>query len=481
MGKASSPSLTSQAISPKEMFGTIDPIVFDAVEYVKPSQLSIRPGNPRVHTDTSVEAIARAVVATRVMTPIISDDANVIVAGEGRHRAALLLGLATVPVLRVAGLSEDQLQAFRLADNRVAELSSFDDTRLAVALKDFSSRDLGFNIEHLGFKHAEIDIRISGLDEPIDLENDAADLVTDVSGPVTSRLGDVWLCNRHRIVCGSALERSTYDALMRGDKAQMSIQDTVYNVSKNHIGGKGSIKHADFVMGNGEFSDGEFNTFLFDELDLAQDHCVKGAIIMAFMDWRSIDKLITAGKAAKMELINLCVWNKSNASMGSLYRSKHELIAVFKKPGARHRNNVMLGSYGRSRSNVWDMPGCNSFGKDRMTELSSHPTVKPVALIADAIRDVSNRDEIVLDSFLGSGTTIIAAERTSRIGYGIELDPIYVDTAVRRWEQYTGREALLEATGQSFAQVAADRIDPIAPPAKPQVSPRPRTRFVAVA
>lgn len=228
-------------------------------------------------------------------------------------------------------------------------------------------------------------------------------------------------------------------------------------VAASRVGGLGAVKHREFAMATGEMSGPEFSAFLSDELRLTSEHCEPGAVIMAFMDWRSIDKLICAGKANGLALINLCVWNKTNASMGSLYRSKHELIGVFKKPGARHRNNVQLGSHGRYRTNVWDAPGCNSFGRNRMEELGSHPTVKPVRLVADAIRDVSNRGEIVLDSFVGSGTTLIAAERTDRIAYGIELDPLYVDTAIRRWEQFTGREAVLESTGQSFADTAAAR------------------------
>ena len=277
-------------------------------------------------------------------------------------------------------------------------------------------------------------------------------------------------------MCGSSLEQSTYVSLMNGRLAQMSIQDAPYNVSvTKHVGGLGAVKHREFAMATGEMSDAQFTTFLVDELKLTSAFCEKGAVIMSFMDWRSIDKLIAAGKQVGLELINLCVWNKTNASMGSLYRSKHELVGVFKKPGAPHRNNVQLGSFGRYRTNVWDAAGCNSFGKNRMEELGSHPTVKPAQLIGEAIRDVSHRGEIVLDSFLGSGTTLIAAERTGRIAYGIELDPIYVDTAIRRWQTHTGGHAVLEATGETFATTAAARSEtapsPIVPPARRRIVP----------
>ena len=476
MRKAPSTSAKQRSGSPEAMFGPIDPIVFRSVEYISPDKLTIMPGNPRVHSPANIEAIARAICATRVMMPIVVTSDSKVVAGEGRLAAARLLQLKTVPVLRASDLNEDQILTFRVADNRIGELSKFDDRRLAVALKNFSTRNLSFNIEHIGFKQADIDIRIGSLDQPIDPDGDAGDVLPDSPAVATSHPGYVWLAGQHRIICGSALERSIYEKLMRGGKARMSFQDPPYNVDQKHIGNNGTVKHRNFKMGCGELSDEEFTAFLAGSLQLTADHCTDGAVIMPCMDWRGIDKLLAAGKLVGLQLINLCVWNKSNASMGSLYRSKHELVAVFKKPGARHINNVMLGSYGRSRTNVWDVAGVNSFGKNRMEELSSHPTVKPVALVADAIRDVSNRGDIILDPFLGSGTTIIAAERTGRIGYGIELDPVYVDTAVLRWERFTGCEAVLEATGQTFAELAAERTRP-APP----VSPRARQRFVPAA
>lgn len=461
-----------------EEFGLVDPIIFDKVEYLRLDEIRIRPGNPRKHDDKNINAIARAVAATKVMIPLILSAGNVLVTGEGRWGAAKLLKLPKVPTLRAENLTEGQIQALRIADNRIPELSKWDDHLLTVALKDLSDMKLDFNIEHIGFDLAEIDVRISSLDDPVNPNADPADAVPAMASIAVSRVGDVWNCGPHRVTCGSALDRATYERLMHGRLAQMSIQDAPYNVSvTKHVGGLGAVKHREFAMATGEMSDAEFSTFLIDELKLTDAYCEPGAIIMAFMDWRSIDKLIGAGKSVGLALINLCVWNKTNASMGSLYRSKHELVGVFKKPGAPHRNNVQLGSYGRYRTNVWDAAGCNSFGKNRMEELGSHPTVKPAQLIADAIRDVSHRGEIVLDSFLGSGTTLVAAERTGRIAYGIELDPLYVDTAVRRWQEFTGREAVLEATGETFVVTAAARAD-----ARPPIrSPRARQRVKPIA
>lgn len=454
-------------------FGVVDPIMFGMVEYLQPDQITVPPGNPRKHDAKNFEAIARAVVATRVMTPLIINSRNELASGEGRLGAAKLLKLATVPVLRAEALTQEQFMAFRIADNRIAELSRFDDQALALALQELSTKNLMFNIEHIGFDLPEIDIRIDTLGAAVDPSDDTGDLLPELLSTPVTQLGDVWLCGDHRVVCGSALDALVYRALMRDRLARMSIQDVPYNVSvTKHVGGLGAIKHREFAMATGEMTEDKYFGFLKSELDLANQHVAKGAIIMAFIDWRSIDKMITAGKFIELDLIDLCVWNKSNASLGSLYRSKHELIAIFKKPGARHVNNVRLGSYGRYRTNVWDAPGCNTFGANHMEELDSHPTVKPVALVADAIRDVSHRGDIVLDSFGGSGTTMIAAERTGRIAYLIELDPIYVDTTVRRWEKFTGRQAVLEGTNRSFADTAAAQASDL----KPEVFARARTR-----
>ena len=457
-------------------FEKIDPIIFGKVEYVKLAEIKIRPGNPRYHSPENVDRIAQAVNSSRIMLPILVGANNEIISGEARYLAAKELSWKTIPVLRVSHLTEVNIDAYRIMDNRIAELSRWDDTRLATALKKISMSSLPFNIEHIGFDHAEIDIRIGSLDEV----SGAADCDNAPAVPTVavSRNGDVWLCDEHRVVCGSALNPRTYALLMAGRQAAMSIQDGPYNVSvKNHVGGLGAIKHREFAQASGEMSAAQFRKFLYDELALASAHCAPGAVIMAFMDWRGITKLVDAGEANGLEQLNLCVWNKTNASMGSLYRSKHELIAVFKKPGAKHINNVQLGRFGRYRTNVWDAAGCNTFGANRMDELRMHPTVKPVALIADAIRDVSHRGDIVLDSFGGSGTTMIACERVDRVCYSIELDPLYVDTAVIRWMKLTGRQATLESTGQTFANVAYSRAS------EPQfeVNPRARTRIVAAA
>jgi DNA modification methylase len=305
----------------------------------------------------------------------------------------------------------------------------------------------------------EIDLRIEGLTATNEHKDDPADALPS-PGPGVSRLGDLWVLGRHRVLCGSALDAVAYLTLMRGDGAVMIFTDPPYNVPiDGHASGLGAIRHRDFVMAAGEMSSAEFTAFLMRSCRLLARHSADGSLHFICMDWRHMDELQEAGRAAYSELKNVCVWVKSNAGMGSLYRSRHELIFVFKHGSARHRNNVQLGQYGRHRSNVWQYPNASAFGRggEEGNLLALHPTVKPVALVADAIMDSSARGEVVLDAFVGSGTTVIAAERTGRRCFGLELDPVYVDTIVRRWQVYTGEHARHEESGKTFAETAADR------------------------
>ena len=247
--------------------------------------------------------------------------------------------------------------------------------------------------------------------------------------------------------------------LMNGKQAAMAFIDAPYNVPiDGHVSGLGKTKHREFVAASGEMSDAEFRTFLATSGKLLSDNCSEGAIIMMCMDWRGLLQLQLAIGDAGLTLINLAVWAKTNGGMGTLYRSQHELVLVTKKGKAPHINNVQLGKHKRYRTNVWRYAGVNSFGRNRMEQLSAHPTPKPVAMVADAIRDVSHRGQIVLDCFIGSGTTLLAAERTRRVAYGMDLDPLYVDLTIRRWEKLTGACATLESTGQTFAEVEEERL-----------------------
>jgi hypothetical protein len=308
-----------------------------------------------------------------------------------------------------------------------------------------------------GFDLPEIDLLIGELSLAAN-DNDAADAVVEVApGPAVTRLGDVWSIGSHRLICGDSTKAETYQQLLGDVRAQMVFTDPPYNVPIfGHVGGLGAIQHREFAMASGEMSPAEFTVFLQSVFGHLAAYSVDGAIHFQCMDWRHVSEIMAAGTAAYSELKNICVWAKTNGGMGSLYRSQHEFVFVFKSGTAPHINNVELGKHGRYRTNVWSYAGVNSFGGDR-ADLTLHPTVKPVAMVADAIRDCSYRKGIVLDAFVGSGTTLIAAEKTGRRGYGIEIDPAYCDVTIRRLRSVCGLEAVLEATGRHFGEVEAER------------------------
>ena len=297
----------------------------------------------------------------------------------------------------------------------------------------------------------EIDLRIASLEEPPERDDDPADVVPNVlEGPAVSKLGDLWLLDGHRVLCGNALDAAAFGALMAEERAAAVFTDPPYNVPiDGHASGLGAIRHRPFPMAAGVMDSTQFTTFLAGAFCYFASFSAEGSLHYICMDWRHAAEILAAAHGVYGEVKNLCVWVKDNAGMGSLYRSQHELVFVFKHGRHEHRNNVQLGRFGRNRSNVWRYPGGNSFG--RCTEegnLSAlHPTVKPVALVADAILDCSARADIVLDGFLGSGTTVIAAERIGRRCYGLEFDPLYVDTIVCRWRKLTDGSARHAVSG----------------------------------
>jgi DNA modification methylase len=268
---------------------------------------------------------------------------------------------------------------------------------------------------------------------------------------------DVWLAGGHRITCGDARDAAVYERLMQQEQAFMAFTDPPYNVRiSGHVGGRGRTKHREFAVASGELSSSQFKAFLEQTLGLCAQHSVDGSIHYVCMDWRHSGELLTAGHAVYDELKNICVWVKTNAGQGSFYRSQHELVFVFKNGAAEHLNTFELGQHGRTRTNVWNYAGVNSFRAGRMDELQMHPTVKPTALVVDAMKDCSKRGSIVLDAFLGSGTTLVAAEQIGRRAYGIELDPAYVDVSIERWQRLTKRDAILEGTSLTFDEIRAD-------------------------
>jgi DNA modification methylase len=424
-------------------------IVYRRIEDLKPD-----PANPRRHTKRQIRQIAESIKAFGFNVPILIDRDGNIIAGHGRYDAARLLGITEVPTLCLDHLTPAQARAFMIADNRLTEISVWDDRLLAQQLKDLLLVGLDFDIEATGFYTGEIDLRIEALGDPPAADADPADVVPEVSaGPPLSKNGDLWVLDRHRLLCGSALDSSAFAALMGEDRAATVFVDPPYNVRiDGHASGLGTIHHRPFPMACGEMDRPQFTSFLGQAFRNLATFSVDGSIHFVCMDWRHAEELLAAARGAYGELKNLCVWVKDNAGMGSLYRSQHELVFVFKHGRSGHRNNVQLGRFGRNRSNIWCYAGANSFARcgEEGNLLALHPTVKPVAMVADAILDCSARSDIVLDAFLGSGTTVIAAERTGRRCYGLELDPAYVDTIVRRWQALTGGSARHAASDRSF-------------------------------
>jgi DNA modification methylase len=372
------------------------------------------PRNTRKHSRIHVRAIARSIEAFGFNAPILVDKRNQIVAGHGRYEAAQLLRLERIPVISLDHLTETQARAYLLADNKLAERSSWDDASLALQLKELSELALDFDLEAIGFELPEVDLRIQSLD-PTD-NADRADEFSNATGPAVSLPGDLWLLGKHRVYCGSALDPLAYELLMAEERASAVFTDPPYNVKiDGNVCGSGAVKHREFAMASGEMSREQFARFLAGALDLGRTYASPGAIIYACMDWRHMAEMLAAGDAAKFELLNLCVWVKTNGGMGSLYRSRHELVFVFRNGAEAHRNNVQLGRFGRNRTNVWNYPGANVFKRNgRKSDLDLHPTVKPIAMVADAILDSTNLDDVILDPFLGSGTTLLAAERARR-------------------------------------------------------------------
>lgn len=428
-------------------------------EVIERSIGSLKPyaHNARTHSKKQIKQIASSIERFGFVNPVLIGNDGEIIAGHGRVEAAKQLGLKTVPTLALSHLSETERRAYVLADNKLALNAGWDREILAIELQGLV--DLDFDVELTGFSLAEIDFALdeAGEADP-DAPDAAEDAVPDVTGPAVSRMGDVWVLGRHKLVCGDARSSDDYARLLGNERVDMVFTDPPYNVAiDGNVCGLGSVKHREFAFASGEMSEMQFTQFLEASLSAMGSVMRDGAIAFVCMDWRHMGELLVAGKSAFTELKNLIVWNKTNGGMGAFYRSKHELIFVFKQGTAPHTNSFGLGETGRYRTNVWDYAGISSISASRGDELAMHPTVKPVAMIADAIRDCSKRGEIILDGFGGSGSTLMAAEKTGRCARLIEYDPIYCDTIVRRWQAYTGKLAMLGGSQQKFDEVDETR------------------------
>ncbi len=423
-------------------------VVYRPVDELKPN-----PRNARTHSKKQIAKLAAAIREFGFLTPIIVDADGRILAGHGRVEAANLVGLPTVPTIQIAHLTDAQTRLFAIADNQIAALAGWDAEILAAEFRELSISGLDLSVELTGFDTAEIDAFIDG--PVVSLPTDPADqvpLVLDGAKAVT-RLGDLWMLGGHRLFCGDTREESSYARILDGENAQMVFIDPPYNVKiRGHVSGLGRAQHREFPMASGEMSDAEFLEFLRQIFRRLVHASTDGSIHYVCIDWRHVFDVLAAGRDIYRELKNIVVWAKTNGGMGAFYRSQHEFIAVFKNGTAPHVNNFGLGENGRYRSNLWTYAGANTFRAGRDEDLATHPTVKPVALVADAIRDCSRRNDIILDAFGGSGTTLIAAEKTGRLARLIELDPLYVDATIRRWQALTGQQATHSETGRSFDQ-----------------------------
>ncbi len=419
------------------------------------------PRNTRTHSKKQIRQIAASIRELGFAAPVLIDEHNILIAGHGRLEAARSLGMAAIPAIVIEGLSDAKKRALMLADNRIAQSAGWDRERLAselISLPDLLVAD-NLDITVTGFEPAEIDALLA------DFEDDATDPADEINpgqltGPAVSRPDDLWQLGKHRLLCGDARDSSHLDRLMGRERAHMAFLDPPYNVAVSSIVGRGRVKHREFAMASGEMSQEAFTTFLTQTLALAARVSVDGAVHYVCMDWRHIGELVVAGRAVYDSMLNLVTWVKSNAGQGSFYRSQHELIGVFRVGRSPHLNTVELGRHGRSRSNVWKYAGANTFRSGRMDDLRAHPTVKPVSMVADAIKDCTHRNHIVLDTFCGSGTTLLAAERVGRHACGLEIDPRYIDVAIRRWQAFTGKDAVHIETGLIFEELAGGRRDP---------------------
>lgn len=442
---------------------TIDPL---KIELRPVSVLQPARRNARTHSERQIEQIMASIHQFGFLNPVLVDAEGRIVAGHGRVEAARRLELEEVPTLCIAHLTEVELRAYALADNRIAENAGWDAEALRIELGELLEMSLPFDVETTGFNTGELEVIIDGARSG---ERDEAERLPRLDDSMTKAVepGDLWVLGDHRLYCGSSLERSSFETLLGDERARMVFSDPPFNVKiDGHVSGLGKVRHDEFQMATGEMSRSEFTDFLTDVFALEVAFSIDGAIHYQCMDWRHMGEMLAAGECVYSELKNVCVWAKDNGGMGTFYRSRHELVFVWKAGTAPHLNTVELGRNGRYRTNVWEYRGATKTGPD--AEIAMHPTVKPVPLVIDAIKDTSKRGEIVLDAFGGSGSTLIAAEKTKRRARLIELEPKYCAVTIKRWEALTGKTATLAATGESWASaqqrravVAAETNDPL--------------------
>lgn len=424
------------------------------VEMLPPATLIPNPDNTNTHPDKQIVVLAGIIERFGFTVPIVIDQHNMVLAGHGRLEAAKRLKLDLVPVIRAAHLNDEERLAYAMADNRIAELSIRDEDILQSKLEILF--DGGFDITAIGFSSADLDFTVIEEADARSATRPEEVELPDPEAKAIARLGDLWLLGEYRIFCGDMRDIACWEKLLGDDRADIVFSDPPFNVPVNgHVSGTG--RHREFAFASGEMTPAEFTHFLRGAFRNCTRFSRSGSIHFHCMDWRHIREILDAADGVYHEFKQLIVWNKGTGGMGTFYRSQHELVFAFKAGKAKHTNNFGLGEKGRDRTNVVDYPGCNTFRKGRNTDLAAHATVKPTALVADFLLDCSNRGDLVVDPFLGSGTTLLAAHRTRRRGAGIEIDPLYVDTAIRRLTTASGLTATLAGDGRTFDEIAAAR------------------------
>lgn len=422
------------------------------IEYLEPSCLISNAKSARRHPAKQMRKLRRSISEFGIPAPIVIGEQFQIIDGHARVQAAIDLGLQTVPTICIAHLSPVQQKTLMLALNRIPEDASWDDLLLKEALSELEFDLADEGLELTGFDTIELDLALT-LDNTDEVQPEAVHLPPKDHQPCT-KAGQLWQCGPHRLLCGDAKNEADLAQLMDGAKADMVFTDPPYNVPiANHVRQNGS-GHREFVEASGEMSSDEFHDFLDQFIKVSVVHSRPGALHYICMDWRHSPALHQVANPHYDAFLNICVWKKNNGGMGSFYRSQHEFVHIYRVAGDKHLNRVELGRHGRYRTNIWEYAGVNSFGANRSADLKDHPTIKPTDMVFDAILDCTDRNDHVLDPFMGSGTTMLAATRAGRIAYGVEKDLFYVDLALRRWSAMTGETPVCSTTGMHW-------IDPL--------------------
>jgi DNA modification methylase len=394
----------------------------------------------RTHSGKKRQLLESGIREYGIVDPITINSANIIVDGHLRYEVAQKLGFATVPVVRISHLSDAELRAYAIAANKLPSVANYDLDALRIELEEIRAEAPRIDLSLTGFTIGEMD-RLDGRY----LAGQYDDLDDDISPKATAsfvRHGEIYALGSHRIICGDSLDPAIWQVLMDGEVARSCFTDPPYNVKiQGHVTSSG--QHGEFAMASGEMSQSEFEQFLSVVLINVRASLVDGGTAFVCMDHAHLLELLRAGEQVFEERLNICMWDKGRGGMGALYRSQYECVAVFKNGSAPHLNNVALGKNGRDRTNVWSFPGMIGTGKGKRKARELHPTVKPVALVAEALLDVTAPGDCIVDPFGGSGSTLIAAERIGRKARLIELEPTYVECTIARWQKLTGKKAEL--------------------------------------